>query len=110
MDMNKLTLLIMDAKEKIKHLSEEVRFKSLMYAFMVVKGNPELLKLGDNVADIFSMLYDIDPGLGRTIFTENKEYAVLRITLGMSAETITQELTKFSSELLRFTEACKEVE
>ena len=102
-EMTEMIQLITDVVTVIKKetdaMSVDERIRRLMYSFITVKGDPQLIKLGETNATIYGMMYGIDLNYAKKIYNNNLEFTVLR-QLGLDETTIANDLIRFGEKVL----------
>ena len=108
---NEMVQLITDVVTMIKKeadaLPVDERIRRLMYSFITVKGDPQLIKLGETNATIYGMMYGIDLDYSKKIYNNNQEFVVLR-QLGLDEKTIANDLIRFGENVLNASKMLEE--
>lgn len=108
---NEMIQLITDivtlVKKEADALPMDERLRRMMYSFITVKGDPQLIKLGETNATIYGMMYSIDLDYSKKIYNNNLEFTVLR-QLGLDDKTIANELIRFGENFLNATKMLNE--
>lgn len=108
---NEMIQLITDVVTLIKKeadaLPVDERIRRLMYTFITVKGDPQLIKLGETNVTIYGMMYGIDLDYAKKIYNNDMEFTVLR-QLGLDEKTIANDLIRFGENFLDVTKMLNE--
>jgi hypothetical protein len=102
-----ITDVVTMIKKETDSLPVDERIRRLMYTFITVKGDPQLIKLGEINAQVYGMMYGIDLDYCKKIYNNNQEFTVLR-QLGVDEKTIANDLIRFGEKFLDATKMMSE--
>lgn len=105
--MQLITDIVTMVKKSTDEMSVDERIRRLMYTFITVKGDPQLIKIGETNATIYGMMYGIDLEYCKKIYNNNQEFTVLR-QLGLDEKTIANDLIRFGENFLDATKILNE--
>lgn len=105
--MQLITDIVTMVKTETDSLPVDERIRRLMYTFITVKGDPQLIKLGETNATVYGMMYGIDLEYCKKIYNNNLEFTVLR-QLGIDEKTIANDLIRFGDNFLNATKILNE--